>query len=190
MEFDTIFMTGPQGCGKGTQGVRLADKLGFFYWDTGAILREMSKLDTPLGKKLQDIHRGVLLPDEAIYEVIKEKYPTIPSGRGVIFDGVPRRIGQAEFLMKLLKGEGKKMPVTLFLDIPRDVSLARLLARAKYEKRDDDYLQGIETRFRYYDEATIPMYEYLKKVTTFIPIDGNVSVKKVAEQIDHALGLS
>lgn len=189
MEFDTIFVTGPQGCGKGTQGVRLAQKLGFFYWDTGTILRELSKTDTPLGRKLQDIHRGILLGDDLIIEVIKEKYPGIPKGRGVIFDGVPRRVGQAEFLIKLLQEEGKKKPITLFVDIPREVSFARLLARAQHERRDDDYLQGIETRLRYYDEATIPMYEYMKTATTFIPINGNVPVEEVAKEIDAALGL-
>ena len=87
MDFDTILILGPQGSGKGTQGKLLAEKLGFLYWEMGGILREMKAGDTPLAKKLAVIDQGVLLSDELIIEVAREKLMTIPPDRGIIFDG-------------------------------------------------------------------------------------------------------
>ena len=94
MDFDTIFLLGPQGSGKGTQGKLLAARLGFFYWEMGGILREILKEtpDTPLAKKVSVINQGTLLSDELIIEVSKQKLATIPPDKGIIFDAIPRRI--------------------------------------------------------------------------------------------------
>src|SRR6185503_20728256 len=92
---DTIFFIGPQGSGKGTQAKLLAEKTGFFYWEMGAIFRAMSKSGTELGKKIGElIDQGVLLDDDIWLEVVKHKLAELPKGHRVIFDGVPRRIGQ------------------------------------------------------------------------------------------------
>src|SRR5271154_1996435 len=100
MEFDVIFIAGPQGSGKGTQGKKLAEKLGFLFWGMGGILREICKEDTPLGKRIVAlVDDGTLLSDEDIFEVLKARLPAVPRDRGIIFDGVPRRLGQAKFLI-------------------------------------------------------------------------------------------
>ncbi len=187
MDFDVVFIAGPQGSGKGTQGKRLADKLGFLFWDTGAIIRELIKEGTPLGKKISIVNDGTLLSDELLIEVLKERLSILSPDQGAIFDGVPRRFGQAHFLIQYLKDQGRKKPVTIFIDLPHEVSIERLLARAKKEGRVDDTVHGIERRLRYYDEATKPAIEYLMQETKLMEIDGRPSIDEISKKIDAAL---
>jgi adenylate kinase len=190
IDFDVVFIAGPQGAGKGTQGKRLAEKLGFLFWGMGSILRDMSKENNELAKHLKAINEGTLLSDEVIIGVTKEGLALVPPGRGIIFDGIPRRPGQAEFLVNFLKEQKRKKPVTIFIDLPRDTSVKRLLLRAKQESRVDDTPEGIDMRFRYYDEDMKPTIAYLERETNFMRIDGTPSPKEVARNIDVALGLT
>jgi adenylate kinase len=153
MDFDAILILGPQGSGKSTQGKRLAAKLGFFFWDTGKILREILKEGGPLAERVAPIEQGILLSDETIIEVAKERLADIPSTQGIIFDGIPRRIGQAQFLVGFLKAQNRKRTVSIFIDLPREDSYARLSRRAGVEKRADDTPEGIATRLKYYEVA-------------------------------------
>jgi adenylate kinase len=190
MNFDTIFIAGPQGSGKGTQGKMLAEKLGFSFWEMGAMAREVSHEDSPLGKRVAGIiDGGGLLPDETIIEISREKLAAISPTQGIIFDGIPRRIGQAEFLVNFLKSHNRKKPLTIFLDLPREHSIKRLLLRAEKEGRKDDTPKGIEKRFQHYDEDTKPMLNYLKKETRFMEVDGSPPVSEVTQEINRALGL-
>ncbi len=189
-DFDVIFMTGPQGSGKGTQGKRLAAKLDFFLWDTGAALRAIASQDTPLGKEVAGIiNNGNFLSDDLLIEILKDRLPEILKGRGVIFDGVPRRIGQAEYLLNYLKEQGKHRMMTVSIDVPREESLKRLLLRAETEGRADDTPERIEKRLRFFEEVVKPMMEYLKKETKYVEIDGTPSVDEVEREIDAALGI-
>jgi adenylate kinase len=189
MEFDVIFIAGPQGSGKGTQGRKLAERLGFLFWDMGKVLRGISVEDSELGKKVSVINHGTLLSDEIIIEVLKDRLPSVLHDKGVIFDGVPRRLGQAKFLVEFLRSQGKDKMATLFVDVPREESIRRLLLRAQHETRVDDTPEAIETRFRFYDEAMKPAKDYLKDHTTFISIDGTPTPDQVAANIDAALGI-
>lgn len=191
MDFDAIIILGPQGSGKSTQGKRLAEKLGFFFWDTGEVLRDIYKKGGPLAEKLAPgMEHGVLLSDEIIIEVLQERLPALSPTQGVIFDGVPRRLGQGQFLLEFLKGQKRKRPVTVFVDVPREVSHERLLRRASIEKRADDTPEAIAERLRAYDETMRPVMEYLRAETTFITIDGRPSVEEIEKNIDAALGLA
>jgi len=187
---DAVFITGPQGSGKGTQGKRLAEKLGFLFWDMGAILREIGKEKNELGEKVSAIDHGTLLSDEIIMEIARERLALVPVERGVVFDGIPRRLAQAEFLVGFLHEQGRRNLVTIFLDLPRETSIERLMLRAKKEGRTDDTPKGIETRFRYYDELMQPTIAYLKKQTTFVAIDGGQSIDLVTQNIVTTLGLN
>src|SRR5271167_3620790 len=115
MDFQVIFIAGPQGSGKGTQGKKLADKLDFLFWGMGHILREIEKEDTPLGRRISVMNDGTLLSDELIIEVLKDRLPAIPHDQGVIFDGVPRTLGQAEFLIPFLREQSRMQMATVFL---------------------------------------------------------------------------
>jgi len=190
MQLNTIFFIGPQGSGKGTQAKILAKKLNFFYWEMGGILREVAGSDTQLGKKVKSlIESGVLLKDEDLYEVVKARLHEIPKTQGVIFDGIPRRLGQAEFLMERLKQQGRTQFVTLYISLPKEESVKRLLKRAELEKRPDDTLEKIEFRLQQYMEETVPVLEFLNKNTTFFEIDGSPEVGVVTARINEALGI-
>ncbi len=190
IDFDTVFLVGPQGLGKGTQGKRLAAKLGFLYWGTGDILRAASHEDTPLGRELaSEMGKGALLSDELMLRVAEQKLDAIPAGTGVVFDGIPRRVAQADFMLEFARREGRKRPLAIFLDLPREEAKKRLLAREKIEGRADDTPEGIEARLRAYDEVIRPTIEYLKDKTTFVEIDGRPSMDEVEKSIDAAIGI-
>ena len=191
MDLNTVFFIGPQGSGKGTQAKILSKRLGFFSWDMGGILRAMRQENSGLAKKVTElIDQGVLLSDEILLEVVKSKLSDIPAQKGVIFDGVPRRLGQAEFLLNELKNQGRQNFATLFINLPEEESLNRLLLRAKSEGRADDTKEKIEFRLKQYKEDTLPVLDFLKQQTRFFEVDGNQSVEAVTEDINRVLKLS
>lgn len=188
---NTIFFVGPQGSGKGTQAKMLAKRLGFFHWDMGAILREVAASGTVLGIRIKQlIDSGVLLTEEDLYQVVKLKLNEIPSHNGVIFDGIPRRIAQAEFLLEYLKSQGRKDFSTISINISEAESLKRLLKRGEIEKRADDTEDKIKFRLKQYEEAIVPVIDFLKTNTDFIEIDGSPSADEVAHKINDALELN
>ena len=191
MDLNTIFFVGPQGSGKGTQAKTLADKLNFFHWDNGAICRAAATQDTELGRKVKNlIDNGIYLDDETLMQVAREKLNSIPATEGIIFDGIPRRLSQAEFLIAHLKQRGRSNFTTLFLDIPKDETLKRLLKRAEIERRADDTPEKIEKRLQQYYDETLPMLEYMRQQTKVLEIDGRPEIDEVTTAIDKALNLA
>jgi adenylate kinase len=189
MNFEIIFVAGPQGSGKGTQGRRLADKLGFFFWGMGGILREIQSKDVQFAQKLEVSNRGMLLPDELIIEIVQQRLAHVPTSQGIVFDGVPRRIGQAEFLVPFLRGRGYQAMATVFIDLPRAESIRRLSSRAQSEQRVDDTPDAIQRRFEYYDQTMPAVVEYLQRETKFVQVDGSPAVDDVEKSVDAALGI-
>jgi adenylate kinase len=191
MDFDTILIAGPQGSGKGTQSELLAKKTGFLYLSMGGMLREVlaENKNAALVEKVSVINQGTLLTDDVVIEVIKEKLESLASDQGVIFEGIPRRIGQADFVLNFTKEQSRKLPVTIFINIPREVSVQRLLLRAKKEGRVDDTPEGIDTRLKYYEDVIKPTMDYLKTRTRFFEIDGTPSIETVEKSINAALGI-
>lgn len=191
MELNTIFFIGPQGCGKGTQAKILAEKLKFFHWEMGGILRQVGKEDSELGKRVKNlIDQGILLNDEQLYEVLDSRLAQIPKDRGIIFDGVPRRIRQAEYLFNYLKSQGRTNFLTLYISLPEEESIKRLLLRAEKEKRADDTLEKIKFRLEQYYKDTLPVIDFLKEKTVFFEINGEPSIEKVAKNIWGSLKIT
>jgi len=188
--FDAIFVLGPQGSGKGTQAKMLAGKLGFFFWDTGAILRKNADVVTSSGERAGDILKtGRLFTDEELLSVVEQELGSLPREKGIVFDGIPRRVGQAEFLLSLLESNGKAHFATVFLDIPKEESLKRLLFRAEKEGRSDDTRAAIERRLADYESNTVPMLGMLRARTDFFAIDGRPSIGEVEKNVWQGLGI-
>lgn len=191
MDMDAIFFIGPQGSGKGTQAKLLAEKLGFFYWEMSSVIREVANSGSEEGKRYLDLMaQGVLLSAEDIIAICKQKLPAIPVDKGIIFDAVPRRIPQGEFLVAELHKRGARHLFTLFIDLPKEESVNRLLKRAEIEHRIDDTREKIEYRLEQYQTETLPVLEYMKTVTTFITIDGRPEITEVTKSINTALHLA
>ncbi|MFA5990755.1 MAG: nucleoside monophosphate kinase [Candidatus Doudnabacteria bacterium] len=188
MNIDAIFLIGPQGSGKGTQAKILADKLNFFHWEMGGILRAVAKEGTELGKKTKAlVDQGVLLTDEQLYEVVDSRLAQIPTDTGIIFDGLPRRIAQAEHVMEYLRKQGKTNLTTLYISLPEAETMSRLLKRAQIENRADDTEEKIKFRLEQYKKDTTPVLDFLKDKTKFVEIDGTPSVEEVTQKIYQAL---
>ncbi len=153
-------------------------------------MREVAAGSTELGGKVKSlVDSGTLLQDEDLYAVVKMRANQISPQQGVIFDGIPRRLGQAEFLLDYLRSQGRADFTTLYVSLPREESLKRLLKRAEIEKRADDTKEKIEFRLQQYENETVPVLEYLKNHGQFFEIDGQPSVEQVTKDINKALGL-
>jgi adenylate kinase len=190
MNLNTIFFIGPQGSGKGTQAKILSKKLGFFYWEMGGILREVAAGESELGKKIKKlIDQGILLSDEQLYEVVDDRLSQIPKDQGVIFDGIPRRIPQAEHLMDFLQKQGRVDFATLFINLAEEQIMQRLVERGKRENRADDTPEKIRFRLEQYKKDTVPVLAYLKERSTFIEIDSRPPVEEVAQTIANRLSI-
>lgn len=188
--YDAIFMLGPQGSGKGTQERILAAKLGFQTWDTGMVLREHRDTKTVTGETVGElIDRGQLLTDSQLLGVVAPIIAAIPADRRVIFDGIPRRPGQARFLLDLLRSEGRTRLATVVIDVPYEESLRRLLLRSAEEGRADDTREAIEYRLRQYRSETVPMFPMLEAGSELFTVDGVGTVEEVAARIAGALGI-
>jgi len=190
MKIDAIFLIGPQGSGKGTQAKILANKLNFFHWEMGGILRAVAKEDTDLGGKVKSlVDQGILLTDDQLYEVVDDKLGQLPKNTGIIFDGLPRRVAQAQHVMEYLKNMGKTNLATLYISLPEEETMSRLIKRAEIENRADDTPEKIKFRLDQYKKDTLPVLDYLKEKTRFLEIDGTPSVEEVTQKIYQALGI-
>jgi adenylate kinase len=191
MNLNTIFFIGPQGSGKGTQAKILADTLGFFHWDNGAICREAAKNDNEIGHKVKELmEQGLYLPDDLLLQVAQQKLESIPPSQGVVFDGIPRRLSQAEFIMNFLRKQGREHFATIFLDLPKEESIARIMLRAEQQKRADDNREAIERRLQQYYDETMPILDFMKQHGEFIEIDGRPTVDEVSKDIQTKLGVT
>lgn len=181
---DAIFFIGRSGAGKGTQAQLLAERLGFFYWEMGAILRAEIASGSEIGTEIGGlVAQGLFLDDHHMFKVIAAHIHEIPADKPIIFDGVPRRMSQAPYVIGLLHGMGRKDLVTFFLDVPREDSVARLLAR----KRADDTEEVINRRLDQFDQETTPVLDFLQEMTKFYRVDGRPAIPDVTASINAIL---
>ena len=159
-----IIIFGAPGSGKGTYSDEIVAKYGMGHISTGDVLRAEIKNGTELGNIAQGyISNGQLIPDELMIDILAKTYDAQPAGKGVIFDGFPRTIAQAEALKKMLAERGHDMGLMIELVVEEDVLMARLLNRAKEQGRADDNEETIKKRFAVYHSQTAPLAEWFEK---------------------------
>lgn len=159
-----IIIFGAPGSGKGTYSDKIVAKYGMGHISTGDVLRAEIKNGTELGKVAQGyISNGQLIPDELMVDILAKVYDEQSAGKGVIFDGFPRTIAQAEALKKMLAARNHEMGIMIELVVDEDTLMARLLNRAIEQGRADDNAETIKKRFEVYRNQTSPLAEWFEK---------------------------
>ena len=160
-----IVIFGAPGAGKGTQSDKLIEKYGLGHISTGDVLRSEIKNGTELGKTAKGyIDQGQLIPDELMIDILASVYDSFGADhKGVIFDGFPRTIPQAEALKKMLAERGHEVAAMIELFVPEDELMKRLLLRGQQSGRSDDNEETIKKRLNVYHSQTAPLIDWYEK---------------------------
>ncbi|MBR2231921.1 MAG: adenylate kinase [Prevotella sp.] len=169
-----IVIFGAPGSGKGTQSDKIIEKYGLGHISTGDVLRSEIKKGTELGKTAASfIDKGQLIPDELMIDILAGVYDSFGKNHaGVIFDGFPRTIPQAEALKKMLAERGHKVAAMIELDVPEDELMKRLILRGQQSGRSDDNEETIKKRLDVYHTQTEPLMKWYEQEGLRYPING------------------
>ena len=180
-----IILFGAPGSGKGTQSERLIEKYHLNHISTGDVLRGEMRNNTPLGQTAKAyIDKGQLVPDSLIIDMLASVYDALGSEHeGVIFDGFPRTIPQAEALKAMLQERGHAIYAMIALDVPREELVKRLLLRGQMSGRSDDNEETINQRLQVYNEQTAPLINWYDNEGLYRHIDGLGDIDRIFEDI-------
>ncbi len=210
-----LIFLGPPGSGKGTQADAVHDKYGWVHLSTGDLFRENISKGTPLGLKVKDIlASGALVPDDLTVAMVMERLKAPDTVKGVVFDGFPRTLAQAEALRLALAGEGKKIQAAISFCIPDQEIVDRLSARRscpkcgavynmvskppmqdeicdndgeKLVQRSDDKPEVIQNRLSVYHQQTAPLIDYYRGHGLLREIDATKDIQAVQAELDRLL---
>ena len=210
-----VILFGPPGVGKGTQGSRLAEKLGIIPIAMGDLLRAAVKEETALGLKAKGyMDAGKLVPDEVVIGMIEERITAPDAANGFLLDGFPRNVPQAEALAAMLAKHGLKIERVIFMDAPESILLERLCGRlickacgfgfhrhysppresgscdccgGELYQRDDDREDVIAQRLGVYAEQTQPLLDFYSGAKGFFKIDASGDVQDVYAALEKAV---
>lgn len=174
---------GSVGSGKGTQAKLLAEKLNLTHLSSGALLRQAAKEDSKQGRKIsQLLTTGQLLPldlnTKLLFPRLKETF-----SKGFILDGFPRDMEQTKALEDFLKQENQTIDKAILLEIPDQVSMERLLKRAKIENRSDDKIPAIKQRIQVFHQKVLPVVDYYRQQGKLLTIDGTPDIDTIHQDI-------
>ena len=169
-----LVLFGAPGSGKGTQSAKLIDQYGLYHISTGDLLRGHIRRGTEIGITADKyISNGQLIPDELMIRMLDDVLENEAKGKqGVVFDGFPRTIAQADALETLLSKRGMESPVVIGLEVPEDELMRRLINRGKESGRSDDNEETITKRLKVYHEQTEPLKDYYSNNGRYIPVNG------------------
>ena len=183
-----VVIFGAPGSGKGTQSERIVEKFGINHISTGDVLRAEIKNGTELGKTAQGyIDQGQLIPDELMIDILANVFDSFKDSKGVIFDGFPRTIAQAEALKQMLADRGQEVSVMLDLEVPEEELMTRLIKRGKDSGRADDNEETIKKRLVVYHSQTAPLIDWFKKEEKYQHINGVGTMDSIFADIVSAV---
>jgi adenylate kinase len=205
-----IILSGPPGCGKGTQAELLIAQTGMTHYSTGDVLRDHVKRQTEIGVKAkQYMNAGKLVPDDVILGIAREFLKTA-AAKGVLFDGFPRTIPQAEGLDQVMAELGTKVDLAVFINLTDDVIVRRLTSRRTCRKcgaifnlefkppkqpgicdvcggelyqRDDDREATIRNRLSVYQRETSGLKDFYRAQGKLVELDGAIGKDRLHQEI-------
>ncbi len=213
-----IILVGPPGSGKGTQSAILVKQKKFLHLSTGDMLREIARGDSDFAALIKvDIEEGKLISDDVILKIIDLKLGNIDPSKynGIIFDGFPRNLNQAEALSSILEKHNISIDLVLKFSADRESLIKRISGRftcrdcnegyndyfkkpkidlqcdicngKDFLRRKDDVRETVIDRLKIYEETTEPMVEYYQNLNLLRTIMADEEVDKVTGQIDLLL---
>jgi hypothetical protein len=184
-----IVIFGAPGAGKGTQSDKMIEKYGLGHISTGDVLRSEIKAGTELGKTAKKyIDNGQLIPDELMIDILAGVYDSFgKEHKGVIFDGFPRTIPQAEALKKMLAERNHSVAAMIELYVPEDELMSRLVLRGKQSGRTDDNEETIKKRLDVYHTQTSPLIDWYKNEGIHHHIEGLGGIDEIFGKITEII---
>ncbi|MDE5979197.1 MAG: adenylate kinase [Muribaculaceae bacterium] len=184
-----VVIFGAPGSGKGTQSEKLIERYGLHHISTGEVLRDHIARKTPIGQIAKTyINQGQLIPDSLMIKILEEIIDNDPKAKdGVILDGFPRTIPQAEALDRFLEKRGQEIHHVVGLEVPEDELIDRMIKRGAQTGRADDNLETIQNRLKVYHESTTPLRDFYIKEGKYRQIHGSGSVDEIFANIAAAL---
>ncbi len=214
-----IILFGAPGAGKGTQAKRLVDEYGFYQLSTGDLVRAEIQSGSELGKEIKStIDQGKFVADEIIVSLMKALYEKENlAGRGVIFDGFPRTVNQAQVLEAMLSNQGMSIDHVVVLDVDGEIVKQRILGRfscdscgaiyndtfkptkvdgvcdecgaTDFTRRSDDTAEAIDHRLETYNESTKPVISFYEPKQPVVRLNGAEAAEHVFQELKAALRL-
>lgn len=206
-----IILIGAQGSGKGTQAEMLSQTLGVAHVASGDLFRKAIDEKTELGLKAKVyIDRGELVPDDLTVAMVLKRLEEPDCSQGVLFDGFPRTVAQAEVLDKGLQGVGKQIDLAIYLQVPREELLTRLSGRyickakqhvyniysrppkvagvcdidgSELYQRSDDTGEAVQRRLDIFFNETIQLLDYYENQKKLVEVDGNQDIDQVQQSL-------
>jgi len=206
-----LMLLGAPGAGKGTQAVKLAEILGIPQVSTGDIFRANIKEGTELGKLASSyISKGMLVPDEVTFDIVKDRLLKDDCSKGVILDGFPRTIAQAEMLDAFFTEIGRKLDYVVNIQIDDEVVVNRISRRrtcpeckasfhldylppdgdkctkcgSTVVQREDDNPETVRQRLHTYHEQTEPLIQYYTAKGNLV---NSMSMEEIADSLNNTL---
>jgi adenylate kinase len=217
MEPKYVVLLGPPASGKGTQAAQLHEALNIPHVASGDLFRENLKNKTGLGLKAKAyMDRGELVPDDITIAMVIERLSQPDCASGVLLDGFPRTIAQAEALDRALAERGQKIGLVPYIVVPDEVLVERVSGRrlcrvcgepyhvrfnpprragvcdkdgGDLYQRDDDKPETVRKRLKVYWEQTNPLVDYYRQRGVLVEINGDQSIDAVQAELRAAVGL-
>ncbi len=182
-----LVLFGPEGSGKSTQGKILAAKLDLPYVASGDIVRWAAAEDKGMMGDIcrEALELGHYVPDSEMFVLWKRRLKSKDLENGWVIDGFPRNLDQAEFLQDKLEKYGQKLDGVIYLQVPDEVAIKRLLKRGRRSPDGSlhDSLEKIKSRLAIYHQGEKQVLEFYRRLGVLIPIDGTKTIEEITQDI-------